>query len=64
MTRDQLSELQQVATDVARWLEQNGALLFDLGCPVGNLRTLARLASMAANELELKVGERGERRGW
>lgn len=50
MTRDQLSELQRLATEVQRWIE-NGNLN---ECPHNEIRQLASLATMAANMLEAR----------
>jgi hypothetical protein len=48
MTRDQVMELSRLANDVQRWLQYGN----QREPPVADIRALARLASIAANEVE------------
>ena len=52
MTRDQVAHLQTLATEVQRALEANRVV------PVHAIRALARLARLAANELEALMNRR------
>jgi len=49
LTRDQITELQRLATFVQRWIQVRAP--FDP--PVVEIRQLAQLATIAANALEL-----------
>lgn len=59
MTRDQIAELQSLATEVQRWIQAE-VIPADHSTAVA-IRRLAVLANIAANELEIVANMGGRR---